>query len=174
MFIDLEVWIKQMQSELDLVLCRAPNFRKRRLINNSPPNQWIEKSTVVQILGYPVDGPEPTTLWIAHTATLTIPRTVLIKRREASRTSYQRQLSMIPVETSEITQANTSSPRTRQRTAITEVINRKNSTSQEVATAPVIQINNAVNNELQKRIKELENELNTTKTNTIELQGIID
>ena len=115
-----------------------------------------------------------TTLWNAQTATLTIPYTVLIKRREASRTSYQRQSSMRPEETDEIIQATTSSPRTRPRTAITEVRSRRKPTIQEVATAPATQINDAANNELRKRIKELEKDLAATKTSTMNLQETID
>ena len=37
-FVDLEDWIEQMQSALDVVLCRAPSFKKRRLTSNSQPN----------------------------------------------------------------------------------------------------------------------------------------
>ena len=80
---------------------------------------------------------------------------------------------MRPEETDEIIQATTPSHRTRQRTAITEVIGRRKQKCQEVATNPATQINDAANNELQKRIKELEKELATTKANTMDLQETI-
>ena len=81
---------------------------------------------------------------------------------------------MRPEETDKIIQANMPSPRTRQRTSITEVRSRRKPTIQEVATAPATQINDAANNELRKRIKQLEKELAATKTSTMELQETID
>ena len=81
---------------------------------------------------------------------------------------------MRPIETNEITQAITTSPRTRQRTAITDVASRRRPTSQEVDTTAATPTNDAANNELRKRIEELEKELAATKTKITDLQETID